>query len=377
MKKDKKSNVLVLAYSDIRFDPRIMKQCIALSDAGYQVSFHGVRYSSVVVNEGFKVKLYFNRSSKRVMQYMQYFALMLIFFFVQVRCIYKKPIIIVHNMPNFLVIPSFFFRFFGSKIVLDMHDDSALVLSKVIKNKLLLRAFEFVENSIALKVPNKLMTVNRLLLHSISEKSGKDVLLLHNSPQATTSACSYSYIVGGPIKLVYVGHVGTHYGLEGFIEYIYQIKKTVPLTFDIYGDGIVREKIENLILKFELQETVKLHGRYLANDISEILTKYDLGVALYKKTELTDIILPVKILEYTFNCLPSLTLPLKVTQEYFRNESLIYINSFEDFKKSIEDIFTGKLKLKYVHINALEDMSGISWANEKQHFLDFIGKLND
>jgi len=368
--------VLVLAYSDVRSDPRIMKQCSALTDAGYDVSFHGVKYTADVINEKFRVKLYFYRSKRRLVQYLQYFVLMAIFLGVQANNIFKKPIIIVHNMPNFLVIPCVLSRFLGSKVVLDLHDDPVLVLSKVVTNKFILAILDFIENSISLRVPNKLMTVNSLLLRSVVERTEKEVFLLHNSPESVLRDCSYKYTKGSPIKLVFIGHLGTHYGLPDLIEYLGRIKNVVPVTLDIFGDGSVRDELEKLIYKFQLQQSVKLHGRFLAKDISPILSRFDLGVALYPKTELTNIILPVKILEYTFNCLPSLTSPLNVTQDYFQKKSLIYIETYKDFKKSLEDIFSGRINLETLHRYALSDVSGISWKQERERFLEFIGKLH-
>lgn len=376
MKTNSKPKVLVLAYSDVRFDPRIKKQCDALHRDGYQVEFYGVRYSSDEINEAFNVSLYFYRSYRNFIQYFQYFLLMVIFFFVQLCNIHKKPIIIIHNIPNFLVIPSLLFRLFGFKLILDLHDDSVLVISKVVKNKTMLALVGFIENTIALKVPNKLMTVNRLLARQARERSGKEVLLLHNAPQFIAKTCSYNYSKGNPIKLVYIGHLGTHYGLEDFLQKLCEIKEVVPLTLDIYGGGKIKKRLEKIINKHDLNDSVKLHGAFLACDVSTILKQFDLGVALYEKTELTDVILPVKIIEYTFNCLPSLTLPLNVTREYFKDNSLIYIKSLEELPKIFTDIYTGQIKLDVLHKNALGDIAQIAWDKEKLTFLDFVRSLN-
>lgn len=371
----KKQKVLVLAYSDVNYDPRIMKQCTALSNEGYDVSFHGIKYDQISHVNPFNTYLHFKRSPKNYFQYIQYFLLMLIFFFIQFKFVFSKPIVIVHNMPNFLVFSSLLFRLFGTKIVLDVHDDSVLVLSKTTKNKFLLFMFDKVDNFLSLKVPDRLMTVNRVIAKDLKKSTCKNILTLHNSPEKIVNQCSKTYTPGESIKLVYIGNVGTHYGLESFIQYVHKVKEFIPLSFDIYGDGAAKEGLEKLIDDLQLNSIVKVHGRYMANEVDDILKSYHLGVAMYNQNELTNIILPVKILEYTFNCLPTITVPLRVTTEYFGKDSLVYVNSYTEFKEAMEAIYYNSIRLDEVHKKALSDVDRISWEKEKPLFLNYIKGL--
>jgi glycosyltransferase involved in cell wall biosynthesis len=370
----KKKKVLVLAYSDINYDPRIMKQCMLLEKNNYDVSFHGVSYGGVKCKNLFKTSLYFKRPRSVLFQYLQYIPLMLIFFMVHIRYLFKSPIVIVHNMPNFLVITSLPFRFLGSLIIMDIHDDSMLVLSKSFSNKFLLYIFNLVENSISLKVPHKLMTVNRVLAHNLKLNTGKDILTIHNAPGTVPSSCNNNYIANSRVRLVYIGHIGTHYGLKNLLHYIYRIKDTIPLSLDIYGDGLLSDELKKLAHKLKIEDLVQFHGRYLSNDINNILKSYHLGVAMYDINPLTNIILPVKLLEYTFNCIPTITTPLKVTKSYFKNDSVCYANSYKDFEKIMKDIYNGKIDLVEMQNRAKTDIEPISWEREGENFLKYIGR---
>ena len=155
--------VTVYAYSDINFDTRILKQCEILAQKGCEVEFHGVKYGYQNFNNDFPTYLYFKRSKNSLIQYLQYFIFCLITFFIQIKDLHKRPIIIVHNMPNFLVLPFVISKLFGATVILDIHDDSNLAFKKYFKSSLLLKIIGLLEVNMSLKVPHKLITVNKIL----------------------------------------------------------------------------------------------------------------------------------------------------------------------------------------------------------------------
>jgi glycosyltransferase involved in cell wall biosynthesis len=370
----KKKKVLVLAYSDINYDPRIMKQCKLLATNGYDVSFYGVSYGGGKCNNIFKTSLYFKRPKSVFFQYMQYIPLMLIFLIAQVRYLFKCPIVIVHNMPNFLVVASLPFRLFGGRIFMDIHDDSMLVLSKSFRNKFLLYSFNLLENLISLRIPHKLITVNRVLAKNLRLSTSKEILTIHNTPDVLSTNCQHPYVVKSKIRLVYIGHIGSHYGLEKLLYYICKINESIPLSLDIYGDGLLSDELKILVRKFQIEDLIQFHGRYLANDISDILQLYHLGVAMYDVNALTNIILPVKILEYTYNGIPAITTSLEVTKSYFDDNSICYADSYEDFEVLIKEIYVGDINLVEMQSRARVDIDSISWEKEGKAFLRYIGE---
>ena len=363
--------VTVFAYSDINFDTRILKQCEALSANGYKVEFHGVKYGNHSLTNDFPTRLYFKRPKIIFVQYAQYFLFCLITFIVQLKDLHLRPTIIVHNMPNFLVLPFFISRIFGATVILDIHDDSPLAFKKYFKNRFLLKFIEWLEITLSLKVPHKLITVNRILVDQLRLSCDKQISVIHNYPNSSGSSRQVPYVAGNKIKLVYLGHLGSHYDLKTLIRYIEDVSE-VPLSLDIYGDGFQRESLENLVRSKNMGSTVKFHGRYLANDIPQILQKYDIGVALYEITDFTNVLLPVKLLEYTENHLPSIASRLVGTALYFREDSLIYMANFEDFSKSIDAIYSGDISLVELSARAMVDIESLSWTKESIKFLEYV-----
>tara|TARA_B100001057_G_scaffold462263_1_gene515060 strand:- start:4095 stop:5207 length:1113 start_codon:yes stop_codon:yes gene_type:complete len=365
------SFITVYAFSDVNFDTRILKQCEVLIESDHEVRFHGVRYGDKIFKNSFLTNLFFKRHKKIAIQNLQYLFFCLIVFLIQFKYLNRRPTIIVHNMPNFLVLPFFVSRFFGSKIILDIHDDSCLAFKKYYKNRTLIALINWLELKVALTVPHKLITVNRILAEYLKVYSTKEILVIHNYPRSHNKAKKPSYVAGNTIKLVYLGHLGTHYDLETLICYLEKIN-TVPISLDIYGDGVQRNSLESLVRSKGMSSRIKFHGRYPSRDISNILFKYDVGVAFYENTDLTNTLLPVKLLEYTENQLPAFSSKLLGTEIYFSKDSLIFAESFDDFLRNINYIFSGSLSLDKICSNASVDLKPLSWKKESILFLDFL-----
>lgn len=63
-------------------------------------------------------------------------------------------------------------------------------------------------------------------------------------------------------KFVFVGRLLERKGLGELLEAVNIIKEKYPhIKLDIFGDGLFRKKIESIITKLQLQDTVSLHGK--------------------------------------------------------------------------------------------------------------------
>ena len=374
----KKLNCLVLAYSDIRYDPRILKQCQALSDSGYEVNYFGVSFDeerSVDLKKyGFKVNLLFKRGKGKFVQALEYLLLMLCFMFFQVPFLTKKPVVIVHNMPNFLVLSTIFLRVFGAKVILDLHDDTVLAADKITNIKIFKRIFSFIENKVALYIPHTILTVNRNLQSKFQNISGKDVSVIHNCPNIEECKEKKDYSVSGRLKLVFIGHVGSHYGLDRLIQFVCKLNKTCEVSLDVYGDGEELEKLKKLSTELDAFSYVRFHGRYQVSDLPNILSLYDVGVAPYPQNSMTHVLLPVKILEYTLNKLPVISTKLQVAHQYFGDDSLIWANDYDDYEYTIHKILDGRIELEEVWQRTHKLVEPLMWKFEKEKFLKLVNQ---
>lgn len=372
---DTPQKVLVLAYSDIRYDPRILKQCEALQEHGYAVEYYGVRYDDKDPATGFPAHLMLRRAESGKGKFIQYFLLMLAFFGKTFTTARQRPIVFVHNMPNFLVLATLWLKVWGCKVVLDIHDDPVLALKGKSQNKFAHKLLAFVENTISLRVPDALMTVNQLFVDKYRALAKKPVHLLHNSPDVENALPAVEYSAGTEIRLKFIGHMGAHYGVERLIRYVGKLEQKIPVHLDVHGDGSTRKSLERLTDELGLKDRVKFHGRFRPQELKEILREGHIGVAPYEVNELTNVLLPVKLLEYTFHGLASMSAPLAVTKTYFPDDSILYMDDFEAFSDILHGVYEGNIDLKDMQSNALEKASKLAWSKEKSQFLKFVDNL--
>ena len=222
-----------------------------------------------------------------------------------------------------------------------------------------------------MRIPTRLIVANSILRQRVEKVTLKSVLTLHNYPEDDSQIRHMRYRKGSPLKLVYIGHLGSHYDLCGVIEYLIALPD-LPVSLDIYGDGVEAVDAKKLVKLNGLESKVRFHGRYAAKNIPTILSKYDLGIAPYKKTEFTNTLLPVKIMEYTVNGLASLGTPIQGNKLYFNDGDILYVDSISEFEKTINKILLGEVDLAEMQQKARISIEKLSWSHEREKFLDFI-----
>ncbi|RAJ93625.1 glycosyltransferase [Aliidiomarina maris] len=375
MSMNKCNKILVLAYSDINYDARILKQCLALVEHGYEVNFYGVRYSDVQYEQPFKVNYLADRAGNRLFQFIQYFILMLYFFMKTIGEARFTSVVMVHNMPNFLVLSTWYLKLRGCPVVLDIHDDSELVFSRKFQNTLFKKIFRFLENNVSLKSPTALMTVNKQLKGKLQCLTTGNIHVIHNSPEVDRFIDGPTYKVGSPIKLKFIGNLGEHYGVERLVEWVAALPSNLDVSLDIHGDGLLRATLEKKSREIDVFQRVLFHGRFNPSQLQSILSDGHIGIAPYDRNEMTDILLPVKLLEYTACGLASMCTKLKATSDYFPDTSLMYVNNYSDFESALQNIYSGKLSLEIFKRESKAVVDKISWQNEKLSFILFISSI--
>lgn len=78
-------------------------------------------------------------------------------------------------------------------------------------------------------------------------------------------------------KLISIGRLEPEKGFDDVIEIINILKRSIPdIKLDIYGDGSLRESLNNKISKLGLNNNINLAGFCPFDELSKILTNYDI-----------------------------------------------------------------------------------------------------
>ena len=111
----------------------------------------------------------------------------------------------------------------------------------------------------------------------------------------------------GPLKMLYVGGINYHRGIQYVIEAISILKKeNIDVYFDLVGFGRYLPEIEKLIKERGVSDNVTVHGYKKYTDIADIYEAADVAVIPHIKSGHSDNTIPHKIFQYMYAGIPML-----------------------------------------------------------------------
>src|SRR5262245_13605338 len=123
-------SILMIAYTDYRTDPRVIREAEAAVDGGFDVDFIALRRDGEPAQEWIKGVRVIHLNQRRyrgggvfwyILSYLKFFL----------RCFYKTTwlqlkkryrVVHVNNMPDFFVFCALLPKLMGAKVILDIHD---------------------------------------------------------------------------------------------------------------------------------------------------------------------------------------------------------------------------------------------------------------
>jgi hypothetical protein len=180
------------------------------------------------------------------------------------------------------------------------------------------------------------------------------------------------------INLLYVGTL-TGRNIEKTIEglSLFLLKNpTVPISYDIIGDGCEGEleKLQILILKYNLQSIVKLNGRIPHFQLAPFFDRCNIGISFVPITEYYDFQPVTKTFEYILSgmyCIATNTYSNRLIIS--KENGLLIEDSSDAFNKSLEYVYKEMASFKSDLIkNTLKDYT---WHNiVKTYLLPILNK---
>jgi len=371
-------------------DPRVMREAEALRDAGWCVTViclnAGDEKDAEDINGVRIIRCRMSRSRRRtrfrfILEYGSFMLRSLLRLWRE-DSRKKYDVVIVHNMPNALVFSTLPLRLRGCPVVLDMHDAAPEVFAGLfgLKSRLW-NKFLLFEEKLAMKYASALITVNRGVEVVFKERNPwASFLLLHNSPSANhlPPRPSSQFHGEGEFKIVFHGHVHERNGVQTIISGISALAaKGVKIELDIYGDGPYRQRLEQMVQQLALTDAVLFHGAFEPEELSKALSEQHLGVAPHFRDILGDLLLPVKILEYTQAGIPVLCSRLTTVEAYFSDECIYYFETDEELVEQIVEISQNYGSALARADRARKVAESISWESESAKLIDYVTALCD
>lgn len=294
----------------------------------------------------------------------------------------RYDIILVHNMPDFLVFAALLPKLLGAKVVLDVQDASPELMAEkargVLQHVVIALATwqERASTAFADHVITIGWTVEELLLQRGVPK--EKVTSILNSADSTIFPHPSQYIGrhGLPQKsrdfvLMYHGTVSERQGLDIAIRAVARAKRVVPrLRLEIKGAGDHIPFLQELARELGISEAVVFSTMCPVDQVADFIMSGDVGIIPYHAGGYMEIVLPTKAFEFAWMQRPMIASELHGIRSLFRPESILFCdpsdpNSFAD---AIIDLYLHPEKCARLARNAEEDYRSYRWERMAAHY---------
>lgn len=336
------SNILMVAYTNYRRDPRVRRQAEALVAQGHRVTFLARHQAGEPEREtvcGVDVIKLPGLSHARTSTF-GYLADYGIFFaLVCVRLTWRPrrwALIHVNNMPDFLVFAAWLPRLLGRPVIHDVHDLMPELFQEKFaggKQHPFVRLLKLQERW-AGRFASAVLTVEERLRGILSERGipRSKIHVLMNLPDERVFV-RRSHVAakppGAPFVIAYHGTLAQRLGLDIAIQAIAIAGPQIgPVELRIIGAGEQREALIALRDSLGLQQCVTFSDGFVAlESIPSLIEDADVGIVPLRICEATDVMLPTKLLEYVWLGVPCIVVRTGTIQRYFDDSMVEFFES--------------------------------------------------
>jgi len=381
----------MVAYTEYVRDPRVRRYAEALVDSGYSVDCFVLNEDgkSAIENKNGVYLYHLPISQYRgdsniayIFSYFKFFFITLIKLSLKNRT--KYSIVHIHNMPDFLVFTAILNKLYGAKIILDVHDIMP-ELYKAKFNSVFSNIVYWVllfQEKLSCTFSNLIITVHIPYLEHLIKFHGlkreKTHVIVNCADTNLFDKSRFNTEKNGRIKsfkIIYHGTIAKRFGLNIVLKGIHSLIENHPLIqFDIYGKGDGDEELIDQISKLNLSNNVKYYGQVPLDSLPEKISEADLGIVSYISSEATDLMLPLKLMEYIAMGLPVLTVMNTSINHYFNSDELEFYESEDpkSFSEKLNYLMSSSKRLNALRLKTDVINKRMNWEIEKNKYLNII-----
>ena len=388
-------NVLMFACSLLQHDPRIRREAEALARSGERVTLF-------VLSENGKPRSY-ERNGVTIVEldtrkyrgkdkaaYMTLYLRFLLQAFVACSRRFLKgevDVVHIHNMPNFLVFTAILPRLFGKKLILDIHDSIPETFEgKFARLPRIVHRLFCLEEKISSALAHRVICVNEVQKEVLVGRgiAPEKITTVINVPDQDLFKVrdGHREVNGSKpsFNLVYHGTVDRMMGLDMVIAAVSQLRDRIPeIQMHIIGagphlDALVAEA-RRLGVEDRVQFSMKSHPLDM---MPAILDKMDIGILAHEVNAATELMLPVKLLEYMAMGLPAVAPRLKTIRHYFDDDMVTYFEpgNIDSLTEALVKIYNDRSGRKKQAERALAFLDRYGWEKHQQVLVNMYHHLN-
>ena len=245
---------------------------------------------------------------------------------------FRFDLVEVHNMPNFLTLTALAPKLRGVPLVLDMHDTFPELFSTTFGRSRgnPISRLMYQEERLSARLVDRVLAVTDAAKQRLNSRTvgvGRTEVVM-NSPDERVFGDPRPPVAipeEGPIHAVYHGGTSQRFGVDSLMSAVGILEDALPrLSLDVYGAFRENGPLVQLA-KAIGSERIRVARRPTPfTEIPQKLARAHIGVVPTIHDEFTELLLPVKLLEYVHMGLPVVSSRLPVIEEYFSDEEVLF-----------------------------------------------------
>jgi glycosyltransferase involved in cell wall biosynthesis len=383
--------ILMIAYTNYETDPRVIRAAEAAAEAGFEVDVLALRRPDQPARQlrnGVNV-IRLPQERYRGHSLVGYVLAYATFF---LRCFAASTwlfiarryrIIHVNNMPDVLVFSVLIPRMLGVKVVLDIHDpmpetfgskypgaETGAVFKGLLFLERLSVAFAARTMTVNDPVRDKMVAAHGYRPHAIDVVANfADDELFKPMPYPA---------IGSRLRFVFHGTILERYGLRTLVSAVAQARHKDKIQVRLIGEGDFSDELKRLIADHHLENVIEfVNCVYPLHEIPAVLSDCHVGLVPLDVTPISDVALPLKLLEYTCLGMPSVTVESTAISYYFRpDECMLYPPGDASALAGIlDDLACNPGRLEGYRQRLVTARERMSWSREKQKYVAMLQEL--
>ncbi len=297
----------------------------------------------------------------------------------------KTDVVHIHNMPNFLVFSAMIPRLSERKVVLDIHDSvpETYVAKFGTNSRFIFKLFSF-EEALCCRFAQRIICVNHPQRNALvkrgipADKTFVSMNVPHHRWFGVDLQNEDDTKQADGFHLVYHGTLAKRLGIDLTIHALAKLIDRIPnLKFHIYGDGDDRDEFVALRDQLGLQNHVNFHPSLPLESLLPALRRMHLGIISNRRNVATELMLPVKMLEYVSLNIPVVAPRLNTIQHYFTEDMVTYFEpeNIESLSEAILDAYRNKARRRRQAEEACRFLHVYGWEIQKHDFINLYRSL--
>lgn len=179
--------------------------------------------------------------------------------------------------------------------------------------------------------------------------------------------------------LVYHGTVDQMLGIDLAIEAVSRLVRDIPgIHLHILGEGRNFEEFEKQVEKLGVKDRIHFNKRsFPVESLPKLLENMDMGIIPNRKNIATELMLPVKMLEYVAMGIPVVAARLKTIEHYFSEDMVTYFEpeNVDSMANAILELYRDKDKREKNVSNAKRFNERYGWETHQHELIKLYQNL--